>query len=133
MPFLLDTSTCSAHFKEKEQGSIFSRLIQHSGQLCVSRITCAELYALGYRRGQKGVEEVDDFLQHMQILEFDEECATTYGRIHSQLAAMGMGAQKADLMIAATAVAHGLVLVTRDRDFDLISRVVVELRLVDWL
>jgi predicted nucleic acid-binding protein len=36
-------------------------------------------------------------------------------------------------MIAATALVHGLVLVTHDKDFNLIADVVPELRLDDWL
>jgi tRNA(fMet)-specific endonuclease VapC len=108
-------------------------LIQYGGQLRVSRLTCAELYALGCRANAKTLDEIDDMLNELDILEFDDQCAREYGRIHTRIAERGLTAGRADLMIAATALVHGLVLVTHDKDFDPIAAVVSELRLDDWL
>jgi tRNA(fMet)-specific endonuclease VapC len=133
MPFLLDTVICSAFFKAPPGARIHTQLIQYSGQLFVSRLSCAELYALGYRANAKKLEEIDDLLRDMEILEFDEACAREYGRIHARLAERGLSAGHADLMIAATAVEHGLVLVTHDKDFRRVTAALPELRLEDWL
>jgi tRNA(fMet)-specific endonuclease VapC len=133
MPFLLDTVTCSALLKARPGARIASRLIQHGGQLSISRLSCAELWALGYRADAKKLDRIDDFLNELNILEFDDPCAREYGRLHARLATHGRSAGQADLMIAATTLVHGLVLVTHDNDFRRIADVVTELRLDDWL
>ena len=133
MPFLLDTDICSASLKAPPGASIHTRLIQYSGQLYVSRLSCAELYALGYRANAKKLDEIDDLLNDFQILEFDDACAREYGRIHARLAERGQTGGRADLMIAATSVVNGLVLVTHDQDFRAIADSIPELRLDDWL
>ena len=133
MPFLLDTVICSAHLKSPPEASIHSRLIQHGGQISISCLSCAELYALGYRRGAKKLEQIDDLLSDLNILEFDRQCARKYGDLHARLAKRGRTAGRADLMIAATALVHGLVLVTHDTDFKSVAEVVPELELDDWL
>jgi tRNA(fMet)-specific endonuclease VapC len=56
-----------------------------------------------------------------------------HGRIHAQLAMRGVAAGRADLMIAATALVHRLVLVTHDKDFLSLASALPELRLDDWL
>lgn len=131
MPFMLDTSTCSASLKSRP--SVHSRLTQHGGQLFISRLSCAELYALGYRVNAKKLAEIDDFLNELEVLEFDDPCAREYGRTHARLAERGLAAGRADLMIAATALVHGLVLVTHDKDFKAIADILPNLHLDDWL
>jgi tRNA(fMet)-specific endonuclease VapC len=131
MPFLLDTNICSAALKR--QPEIHTRLIQYGGQLHLSRLTCAELYALGYRKNAKRINEIDDFIDELNVVEFDEDCAREYGRIHAALAARGLSAGRADLMIAATALVHGFILVTHDSDFLTLVGALPQLRLADWL
>jgi tRNA(fMet)-specific endonuclease VapC len=133
MPFLLDTVVCSASLKARPGARIHTRLSQYGGQLFVSRLSCAELYALGYRVNAKKLDEIDDLLYELEILEFDDACAREYGRIHARLAERGLTAGRADLMIAATALVHGLVQDTHDKDFHPVADVIPELRLDDWL
>ena len=133
MPFLLDTTVCSQSLRSRRGARVSSRLIQYSGQLYVSRLSCAQLYALGYRADAKRLGEIDDLLNELDIVEFDESCAREYGRIHARLAERGRNSGRTDLMIAATALVHGLVLVTHDRDFTRVAEVIPELRLADWL
>jgi tRNA(fMet)-specific endonuclease VapC len=133
MPLLLDTGICFAFLKAQPEAGIHSRLIQHGGQISTSRVSCAELYALGYRGGAKKLEQIDELLGELTILEFDDLAAREYGRLHARLAERGQSVGQVDLMIAATALVHGLVLVTHDQDFSLIANVITELRLDDWL
>lgn len=133
MPFLLDTDICSASLKAPPGASIHTRLSQYNGQLFVSRLSSAELYALGYRANAKKLDQIDDLLKDFEVLEFDEACARQYGQLHARLAERGRAGGRADLMIAATALVHGLVLVTHDQDFRAIVELVPELRLDDWL
>jgi tRNA(fMet)-specific endonuclease VapC len=108
-------------------------MVQHGGQLYISRVTCAELYALGYRSGAKKLAQIDNLLNDLNILEFDDAVAREYGRLHARLADRGQAAGRADLMITATALVHGLTLVTHDSDFNSLTEAVPELRLEDWL
>jgi len=62
-------------------------------------------------------------------LPFDDACAERYGIIRSELESAGTPIGPNDLMIAATALAHGATLVTNNvKEF---SRV-AGLRLEDW-
>jgi len=50
-------------------------------------------------------------------LPFDEACARAYGRVYAAVASTGRkprGPRAVDLLIAATAIAHGLALFTRN-------------------
>ena len=133
MGFLLDTNICSAALKQSQIAMVHSRLIQFGGQLFVSRLSCAELYALGYTASAKRLGEIDDLLNEFKILEFDDNCSREYGRLHAQLAGYGVAVSVVDLMIAATAIEHDLILVTHDKDFEPIARAVSGLRTIDWL
>lgn len=107
-------------------------------EVAVSALTMAELAA-----GPHATTDADersrrqDRLQRAEAafdpLPFDSEAARAYGRVFSAVTAAGRrarGARAVDLLIAATAVAAGLPLYTRNgRDFealdDLLTVVVV--------
>lgn len=133
MPFLLDTNVCSWAIKAPPGAQILTLVMQYAGQLYASRITCAELYAYGYRTNAKHLQQIENLIDDLIVLEFDEECAREYGRIHARLAERGHQAGRADLMIAATSLVSGIPLTTYDRDFENIRNVISELRLEYWL
>ena len=62
-------------------------------------------------------------------LPFDDSCSEPYGRIRQELERLGTPIGAYDLMIAATAIAHDLTLVTHN--IDEFARV-VGLRYEDW-
>jgi tRNA(fMet)-specific endonuclease VapC len=69
------------------------------------------------------------FFAPFASLAFDDVCADHCGRLRSELAAAGTPIGPNDLLIAATALAHELTLVTHNvREF---SRV-ANLRVEDW-
>ena len=93
-------------------------------EVAVSAVTMAELAA-----GPHATADVDerarrqDRLQRAEAafdpLPFDAEAARAYGRIVAAVMAAGRkarGARAVDLLIAATALAHGLPLYTRNAD-----------------
>lgn len=58
------------------------------------------------------------FLQPVQVLSFDSECASQAARIRAELEAAGTPIGAHDLLIAATALRHRATLVTRNvREF----------------
>lgn len=75
MPFLLDTNVCSAALKGPPGSRVQTLLLQHLGQLFVSRISCAELFAYGYRTNANQLLRIDRMLGDWKILEFDDECS----------------------------------------------------------
>ena len=130
MSFLVDTDTCSAYLKGDRR--VYSRFQQHTGQLHVATITAAELFTWALRR-QSPPSRLADLLAFpgdMVPLEFDLTVARKFGEIRSQQLDQGNLTPEMDLMIAATALAHGLALVTHNtQDFAQVPR----LSLQDWL
>ena len=131
MSHLLDTNICSAHLKRP--AGLMHRFVQHSGRLYVSSIVVGELYAWAYRRPtpQSLLDRINnELLADVSVVDFDTSCAEEFGRIHGQLLQRGQTVSRLDLLIAATALAHDLTLVTHNtHDF----KIVPGLRLEDWL
>src|SRR5437588_10363553 len=130
MNFVLDTDTCSAHMRRPAQ--LAHRFIQHTGQLAVSAITLAELYAGAYKHSQVNrlLALIADLLQEVQLIDFDALCAEKFGQVRGSLLQQGIVVPTADLMIASAALVHNLTLVTHNTaDFQNVPGV----RLDDWL
>lgn len=70
---------------------------------------------------------LERFLTPFASIPFDRQCAIAYGRIRADLERQGMKIRPNDLFIAATALAHGAVLVTGNtREFDRVEGLWVE-------
>jgi tRNA(fMet)-specific endonuclease VapC len=68
-------------------------------------------------------------LPHMPVLGVDLDVATRYGALRAQCEAVGLPRADLDLLIAATALCHELIVVTANvRDFAGLAGVTVE----DW-
>ena len=93
-------------------------------EVAISAISLAELAAgphAAANPGERGRRQ--DRLQRTEAafepIPFDTEAARAYGRVYSAVASTGRkprGARAVDLLIAATALAHGLPLYTRNFD-----------------
>lgn len=59
---------------------------------------------------------VEEFLLPFETVPFDHSCALAYGNICAQLEEAGAAPIPRDLLVAATAVANGAVLVTNDAE-----------------
>jgi tRNA(fMet)-specific endonuclease VapC len=130
MNFLLDTDICSAHMRRPAR--LAHRLIQHTGQIAISSVNLAELYAGAYKHSQtkRLLTSIADLLQEVQILNFDAACAERFGQVRGTLLQQGISIPTSDLMIASVALVHDLTLVTHNTaDYQNIPR----LHLADWL
>ena len=130
MNFLLDTDTCSAHMRRPAQ--LAHRFVQHIGQLAISSVTLAELYAGAYKHSHVNrlLALIADLLTEVRVLDFDATCAQTFGQVRGPLLQQGLSVPTTDLMIASTALVHNLTLVTHNTtDY----RNIPGLRLDDWL
>ena len=130
MSYLVDTDICSAHLKGVD--SVSNRFLQYAGELYVSTVTLGELYTWA-SRGKSPLGHLQGLiilLSDMTILDVDHDVAQKFGEIRAQLLDQGRPVPGMDLLIAATALVHGLTLVTHNvRHFVNMP----ELTVVDWL
>ena len=71
---------------------------------------------------------VEEFLLRLTILEWDSAAAQHYGHLRAALERDGQCMGSLDMMIAAHALAYGLILVTNDQAFKRIKKLKIE----DW-
>jgi tRNA(fMet)-specific endonuclease VapC len=67
-------------------------------------------------------------LRHIRLWPFDAETARHYGAIYLELRQKGRVLSQVDMMLAALARQHNLILLTCDRDFEALPDLTVE----DW-
>lgn len=132
MARLLDSNICIALINRKS-GAVGERLRRlNPDEIKVSAITVAEL-RYGADKSQapaRNHRALDGFLAPFGIIDFDERCALAYGKIRSNLARAGTPIGPLDTLIAAQAMAYGLILVTNNlKEFQRIA----DLTLEDWL
>jgi tRNA(fMet)-specific endonuclease VapC len=130
MSFLLDTNICSAHMRRP--AGLAHRFVQHSGRLQIPTVVLAELYAGAFMLDDptRILTGINDLLQDLIVLAFDEECARQFGLLRGDLKRAGIATGPIDLQIASVALVHDLTLVTHNTaDFQGING----LRLEDWL
>lgn len=119
---LLDTNAYVA-FKRGEPAIV--ELLRLPDEIVVSTVVLGELLA-GFAAGDreaKNREELTEFLEspRVKVAVIDEGTAAGYGRLFALLRRKGRPIPVNDLWIAATALQHGLVLVTLDRHFEAID------------
>jgi tRNA(fMet)-specific endonuclease VapC len=130
MSYLLDTDTCSAHFKQK--GNLTHKFLQYIGRLHVSVITVGELFtwALRAKAPPRRLQSLIDFLNDVQVLELTEPIARKFGEVRATLLDAGRPVPELDLLIGSTALVHNLTVVTHNtQDYADIPGLSLE----DWL
>ncbi|MEX2025890.1 MAG: type II toxin-antitoxin system VapC family toxin [Pirellulaceae bacterium] len=130
MSFLLDTDICSAHLKQRP--GLTHRFIQHMGRLHISAITLGELSTWVSRKNAspKRLAMLQMFLSDVVVLDVDFRVAKRFGQLRAVLLDTGQPTPEMDLLIAATALEHGLVLITHNvADYANIPGLTIE----DWL
>jgi tRNA(fMet)-specific endonuclease VapC len=100
-------------------------------EVSLCSVVKAELY-FGARKSERQAENlrlVDRFFSVFPSFDFDDRCAEIYGATRNELERSGTPIGPNDLLIAATAIANELILVTHNtREFER----VVGLHLEDW-
>lgn len=131
--YLLDTNVLSELLKRRPEPAVVRSLnVIPAEDLFTSSICVMEL-----RRGSRRHPRAEQLweriarqlLPRVQVLAFDEREALLAGDISAQLASEGTGIGTEDALIAATALAHGLTVATRNtRDFQRVAT----LRVINW-
>jgi tRNA(fMet)-specific endonuclease VapC len=132
--YLFDTDIVSNLVKKRPSPYLIERLrLIPQEEQYISSITIGEIVYGAYKSDQKEkhlTQLKDKLIPLVQLIPFDEKEAVTYGEIRSILEKSGTLLNDTDLMIAATAVANNLVLITgKEKHFSVIKNLQVE----NWL
>jgi tRNA(fMet)-specific endonuclease VapC len=122
MTYLADTSWVVEHFRGNQE--VTDRLNSLGNEVVsISIITVAELYVGAYRSSNltRTLSAVRDFIGKVVVLDINDDICLRFGREKAVLLDKGQPIGDADLLIAATALHHGLTLLTRDLDFERID------------
>lgn len=114
--YLLDTSVIIPLFRGEP---IVQERLEQAEHIFLSALVLGELHfgAEGADHPEEQVEKIRAFADVCTQLACDAETARHYGRIKQSLRRRGRPIPENDLWIAATAVQHQLILVTRDGHF----------------
>ncbi len=130
MQYLLDTDTCVDLLRGR--ASVIARLGTLTPDDCgISTITSFELFAgaAKAREPEREIQKINALLDVVEEMPFTVETARAAGRLRAQLEKNGTPIGAYDLLIAAQALATGLILVTGNtQEFGYVA----ELRLENW-
>jgi predicted nucleic acid-binding protein len=124
---MLDTSAYSAFLKGNGE---VAQSLREADEIYLNPIVLGELYA-GFARGgreKKNREILREFLDspRVQVAAIDEETAERYTAIITHLWQKGTPIPTNDLWIAATAMQHGLKLITTDSHYKSVQQIIIE-------
>ena len=114
MSFLLDTDICSAQVKGHV--AVHSRFIQYGGRLSISTVTLGELWTWVRRAkaSPRRRQSLLDLLKQVQVLHVDDAVAEKFGEVRAWQLDRGLSTPDLDLLNAATALLHGITLVSHN-------------------
>jgi tRNA(fMet)-specific endonuclease VapC len=129
--YLLDANACIQVLNGTSRPLVARLQRQSPAQIRLSAVVKAELIYGAHRsvRVAENLRLLQRFFQPFLSLPFDDACAEHCGRTRQELARRGEPIGPNDLMIAATALAHDLILVTHNTgEFGRVIGLVLE----DW-
>jgi tRNA(fMet)-specific endonuclease VapC len=114
---LLDTNSCIDHLRRGPSSTVTANLAAaRPGSVVLCSVVVAELLYGAHRSARKAqtLSQVQTFCGGFLSLPFDDRAAAEYGQIRAHLVGLGTPIGPNDLMIAAIALANGLILVTHN-------------------
>ena len=130
--YLLDTDIVIYWLKNKYPE--INKKIKKIDEECIfiSSITVAELYFGAYNsaRQEENKQLIDELLEQINVIHFDESAAECFGETKYLLKSQGKIICDSDLFIAAAAISNDLILVTNNkRHFERIDK----LGITNWV
>ena len=113
--YLIDTSWAIRHLRGRAEYTEKLSALEPSG-LAISVITLAELYEGVARSSNRAGAALDAFISGVRVLLVDEGTARAFGKLSAQMRSAGNHPGDFDVTIAATAIQHGLTVLTTDVD-----------------
>ena len=132
MKWMLDTDTCIGIIRRQPAAALRKLTGKSVGQVGISTITLGELEygASKSVRAAAARAALGEFLLALEVAPFDTTAAHDYGRIRAALERGGRPIGPLDTLIAAHALALGVVLVSHNaREFGRVAG----LRVDDWM
>ena len=129
--YLLDTNVIS-HIMQGRDAKLLAKLSKlPMGQAAISSVTLAEIEYGIQRRGSPTQlrNALSQVMLHMDVLPWDALAATCYGELCSSLETQGISLSDFDMMIAAHAVALKITLVSRDKAFMNVPKLILKLEI----
>ena len=116
MPYLIDSDWAMSHLNGIERISRQLAALQPEG-LSISIVTLGELYegVYGSRDPAASESSLELFLREVAIIPLDPEICRIFARERYRLRRTGNRIDNMDLFIGATALRHGLTLLTNNR------------------
>ena len=131
MRFMLDTNICIYVIKRRPPGVLAALLLHEAAGIGVSIITVCELaYGAAKSGSKRNQAALQQFLEPLEVADYDRAAAMTYATVRAQLEAAGTPIGPLDTQIAAHALSLGITLVSNNtREF----KRVPGLKLVNWV
>ncbi|MEN8251940.1 MAG: type II toxin-antitoxin system VapC family toxin [Bacteroidota bacterium] len=129
--YLLDSNVCIHLLNERHAGIEQNFRSRSPSEIALCSIVKAELF-FGARHSQRvnaNLQRLKQFFAPLASLPFDDRCAEEYGQIRAELTSQGKLIGPNDLLIAAIARTHDVILVTHNTSE--FSRI-VGIRIEDW-
>jgi len=114
---LLDTNVVVAFLNG--DNLILKNIKEEINRIALSSLVVAELDygAKVSQRAKENLEKLYRFIEVVQVVPFDIECAKIFGTIKSKLRSIGKPTGEVNALIAATAMAYKAALATANRGF----------------
>ena len=115
--YMLDTNIIIYTIKSRP-ARVRETFNQHDGQMCISSVTYGELVYGAEKSAQpeRNLADIEGLVARLEIVPFDRHAAEHFGQLRSELYRIGQPIGPYDMMIAASARAEGLVLVTNNEN-----------------
>lgn len=112
--YMLDTDI-SSYLIRGDHPEVTDAFRQHFPDVCISAITAAELqYGAQKRKSQLLTRNVNAYCNLVPICDWTREAAETYAEMRVELEKHGTPVGSMDMLIAASAIAEGAILVTNN-------------------
>ena len=130
MRYLLDSNALSVWARRSSTHFLSHLLTVSPTDLCISSVVEMEiLFGIELNDQFSYLPSIQALLRELPVLPFDSASALQAAKIRAQLQRMGRPIGAYDALIAATAIAHNLIVVTHNtREFSRIANLKVE----DW-
>ena len=125
--YLLDTNIIIALFASEE---VVKNNLAQAAEVFLPSIVLGELYYGARKSGRvlENLARINELVVSSKVLECDTETAQQYGDVKNQLRLKGRPLPENDIWIAALALQHSLILVTRDAHFQEVEK----LQTITW-